>query len=211
MTKIISVPHKIQKEILKRDKYKCQKCGFIGATEDLEIHHIKMKVNEGTHSYNNSIVLCSICHYFAPTSDEEFKIYLNEKIDGTVLDTFRKSQKSISKRTKKGMIKIFKTGQLVTRAPLGYKVENKQLIPTENSYIVQEIFQEFLNTNTSLTQLAKKHSLSVNGLKKILTNYTYLGKIKFAGEIKQGIHKPLLSAELFNRVQEKMREKGWID
>jgi len=75
----------------------------------------------------------------------------------------------------------------------------------EDSYLVQELFQEFLNTKTSLTQLAKKYNLSVNGLKKVLTNQTYLGKIKFDGQIHQGNHQALISSTLFNHVQNKLK------
>ena len=103
------------------------------------------------------------------------------------------------------MLNLFNKGKLITRAPLGYKIINKELIPAENSFIVQEIYQNFLNSDTSLTQIGKKYNLSVNGLKKVLTNQTYLGKVKFAGQVAQGTHKPLLSEELFNNVQEKLK------
>ena len=53
-------------------------------------------------------------------------------------------------------------------------------------------------------KLAKKYNLSVNGLKKVLSNETYLGKIKFSGEISNGVHSPLLSEEVFNKVKEKL-------
>jgi site-specific DNA recombinase len=98
----------------------------------------------------------------------------------------------------------FQKGGLVTKAPLGYRIINKELFPAENSYIIQELFQAFLNTNTSLTQLAKKYNLSVNGLKKVLTNKTYLGKVKFGGEVMQGKHTPLISQELFDKIQNKL-------
>src|SRR3989344_4731261 len=60
----------------------------------------------------------------------------------------------------------------------------------------------------SLTQLSKKHNLSVNGLKKILKNQTYLGKIKFDGQIHIGFHQALISSTLFNHVQKKLNERG---
>lgn len=195
-----------RKKAFKRDNFTCQKCGFLGMSEDLEVHHINLKINDGKDEISNLITLCSICHHYAPDSEEEFKKYLLEKIDGSILETFRKSQRSISKRNKKGMSKQFKEGNVITRAPLGYKIENKQLIPKENSYIVQEIYQNFLNTEVSLTQLAKKYDLSVNGLKKVLTNYTYLGKVKFDGQIIQGKHQSLLSNTLFNQVQDKLKK-----
>jgi site-specific DNA recombinase len=103
------------------------------------------------------------------------------------------------------MLKKFNGGNLVTKPPLGYKVENKLLILGEHSYVVKELYQEFLDNTISLTQLSKKYSLSVNGLKKVLSNYTYLGKVKFDGQIIQGKHQPLISSTLFNQVQEKLK------
>ncbi len=210
MTLKPTISQKIKQKVLNRDRNKCQKCGFLGTSEDLKIHYIKPKQDNGNNHPDNLVTLCPICYYYAPDKENEFKQYLNEKIDGNILNTFRKAQKTIAKQTKHGMIKKFNKGQLVTRAPLGYKIENKQLIPSENSYIIQEIYQDFLNTEKSLTKLSKKYNLSVNGLKKVLTNYTYLGKIKFDGQVRDGKHQPLLSSTLFNRVQDKLKEKGFI-
>ena len=202
----VNLSEEIRKKLFERDNYSCQKCGFQDkTTEELEPHHIVLRVNCGNGEIQNLITLCSICHHYAPDSEEELKRYLAEKIDGKILETFRKSNRSISKQTKTGMLNLFNKGKLITRAPLGYKIINKELIPAENSFIVQEIYQNFLNSDTSLTQIGKKYNLSVNGLKKVLTNQTYLGKVKFAGQVAQGTHKPLLSEELFNNVQEKLK------
>jgi site-specific DNA recombinase len=102
------------------------------------------------------------------------------------------------------MIKKATGGNVMSRAPFGYKVENKQLVPALNSQEVEEIFEEFLNTTQNLTQLSKKHNFSVNGLKKILTNFTYIGKIKFNNQIHDGNHQPIISSTLFNHVQKKL-------
>ena len=99
-------------------------------------------------------------------------------------------------------------GELVSRPPFGYNLQNGKLIPAENFREVEEIFEEFLTTNISLTQLSKKHSFSVNGLKKILKNFTYIGKIKFNGQIHQGSHPPIVSSTLFNHVQNKLERLG---
>ena len=202
----VNISEEIRKKLFERDNYTCNKCGFQDKTaEELEPHHIILRVNRGSGEIQNLITLCCICHHYAPDSEEEFKRYISEKIDSKILDTFRKSNKSISKRTKTGMYNLFNKGQPVTRAPLGYKVINKEFFPSENSYKIQEIFQNFLNNDISLTQLAKKYTLSVNGLKKILKNQTYLGKIKFANKIIDGKHAPLISQELFQKTQEKLR------
>lgn len=48
----------------------------------------------------------------------------------------------------------------------------------------------------------------MNGLKKVLRNFTYIGKIKFGNQIYEGDHKPIISTTLFNHVQNKMERMG---
>jgi hypothetical protein len=198
-------PQKTKQEVLERDNFTCQKCGYKGDEKELEIHHVKLKINEGGDEKDNLTTLCSICHHYSPEND--FKKYLDEKIDGKILETFRKSQKAISKITLKGMNKRFEEGNLVTRPPLGYKVVDKKLVIDEDKkLLIQEIFQNFLNETISLNKLSKKYNLSVNGLKKVLKNFTYVGKIKFGGQVLEGKHAPLISNELFIKVQKKLEE-----
>jgi len=109
---------------------------------------------------------------------------------------------------KQGMIKKATTGGVMSRAPFGYKIENKKLVHAENKGKVEEIFEEFLNEKISLRKLAEKHKLSVNGLKKILTNFTYIGKVKFNNQIYGGTHEPIISSTLFNHVQNKLEKLG---
>lgn len=105
---------------------------------------------------------------------------------------------------KQGMVKKAIKGGVMSRAPFGYKIENKKLMPAENFREIEEIFEEFLKEKISLNKLAEKHNLSVNGLKKILTNFTYIGKIKFNNQIFEGNHEPIISSTLFNHVQNKL-------
>jgi hypothetical protein len=151
--------------------------------------------------------LCTICISFSPNNEREFKQYIEEKVDGKLLDTFRKSPSS-GERQKKGMVKKAIKGKLMSRVAFGYKLENKKLVPAENYKEIEEIFEEFLNENISLRSLAGKHHLSVNGLKKILKNFTYIGKIKFNNEIYEGKHQPIISTTLFNHVQNKLEKLG---
>jgi len=207
-----NLPTFIRNQVLKRDNFSCRKCGFRDKSLcELEIHHIKPKTFLGTDLIENLVTLCSICHHYAPDSEKEFLDFINEKIDGKVLDTFRKSSFSISKRTKFGMERKAKEGGFITKAPRGYKLLNKQLIPDEEKQKeIEEIFKDFLNSEISLTKLGKKYQMTTAGIKKLLQNTTYLGKIKFGSKITKGIHEPLLNEELFNQVQCKLKQKGWI-
>ena len=107
---------------------------------------------------------------------------------------------------KEGMIKKVSEGRHMSRAPFGYEWDFKEkvLIPAPNSDEVREIFEDFLNQDMTLSKLAKQHNLSVNGLKKILKNFIYVGKVKFDGQIHEGKHSPILSTILFNHVQDKL-------
>ena len=131
-----------------------------------------------------------------------------EKIDGGVLETFRKYFIPAGEKQKQGMIKKAIQGNLMSRAPFGYKIQDGKLIHAENSREIEEIFEEFLNKNLSLRKIAEKHKLSVNGLKKVLKNFTYIGKIKFNNQIYEGWHQPIISTTLFNHVQNKIEKLG---
>ena len=109
---------------------------------------------------------------------------------------------------KKGMILRASEGNVVSRIPFGYSMENGKLIPAENHKEIEEIFEEFLSLDSSLRKISEKHKLSVNGLKKVLRNFTYIGKVKFNNQIFPGLHEPIISSTLFNHVQNKLEKMG---
>ena len=152
----------------------------------------------------NGLIFCDVCIQFCPNDPEKIDEYIQEKIDGNALIPFRKYSKTRGQQQKKGMIKKASQGELMSRAPFGYKIENKKLVPAQNFKEIEEIFEEFLEKEMTLNKLAKKHNLSVNGLKKILSNFTYIGKIKFNNQIFKGNHSPIISSILFNKVQDKL-------
>lgn len=167
----------------------CKKCGYLDKKE--------------TKLFGST--LCKICATFAPNKIDDFQNYVAEKIDWKILDTFRKYKQSPGKKQKQGMEKMASIGRLVTRAPLGYDVINGNLIPNEDAIRVHSLFKTFLARNYSLNSIAKNFSLSVNGLKKVLTNRTYLGEIKFNGKIYKGNHSIIINPEIFYAVQRKLK------
>ena len=116
--------------------------------------------------------------------------------------------KTIKDNQKQGMMKKAIKGNLMSRAPFGYRIEDGKLLPSENFKEIGEIFGEFLAEKVSLRKISEKHKLSVNGLKKILKNFTYIGKIKFNNQIFEGKHQPIISSTLFNHVQNKLEKLG---
>ena len=115
---------------------------------------------------------------------------------------------SVKAHQKEGMIKKAVKGNPMSRAPFGYVLVDGALAPAENFSEIEEIFGEFLQKDMSLRQLSEKHGLSVNGLKKVLKNFTYIGKIKFNNQVFPGVHKPIISSTLFNHVQNKLEKLG---
>jgi integrase len=53
--------HKLQRQILERDGWRCQLCGSLSG---LEVHHIQRRSRSGADSEENLITLCSDCHAY---------------------------------------------------------------------------------------------------------------------------------------------------
>lgn len=124
-----------------------------------------------------------------------------------IMSAFAEFERNITgERTKFTMKQSAEKGKLITRAPFGYEVLNKKLIPADNFHQVERMYKEFVSSQISLTKLARVYGLSINGLKKVLSNKAYLGQVKYDGKIYQGIHKPLVSLILFNKVQDKLKQ-----
>lgn len=129
---------------------------------------------------------------------------------GKEIEIENSEDKSRGQIQKLGMIKKSAQGKHVSRVPFGYirDYPSGKLIPAQNAREIEEIFEEFLEDNIKLSSIAQKHKLSINGLKKILRNFAYVGKVKFDGQIHQGNHQPILSPILFNKVQDKLDRIG---
>jgi len=124
-----------------------------------------------------------------------------------IISAFAEFERNIiGDRTKFGMEKKAKEGGFITKAPKGYKLFNKELILDQaEAEKVRQLFNDFLNTPISLNKLAKQYNLTAAGIKKLLQNSTYTGKVKFASQESQGHHQILINQELFNKVQEKLK------
>ncbi|SHF98296.1 recombinase family protein [Ornithinibacillus halophilus] len=146
-------------------------------------------------------------------------------------------RKKILERTRSGMEKNFRKGKFNGGRVFGYDVISKELvINKEESKIVKEIFDLrakgkgykaiALYLNEIGCKTKRGNPFSINGIKAILNNAIYIGYIKWgeyknwsekrrAGktevELVEGIHKPIISMELWDKVQEvnkRYREKS---
>jgi site-specific DNA recombinase len=131
----------------------------------------------------------------------------------------------ISERTKDKVSAARKKGRWLGGVPmLGYDVDKiaKALVPNKKEVgLVREAFDIYLqkrslidtaNTLNARGHKTKRHSFeegrqaggkpfTKNDVATILNNYTYIGKVKYAGEIYDGVHKAIVSVEVFDRAQ----------
>ena len=123
-----------------------------------------------------------------------------------------------------GIRKAWKSGRWTNRAPRGYSnsrdEENKPLIipHPDHSKIVKNIFRAIANgtsTQTELMKEANKKGLKVSKsqISRLLNNPIYMGKIRIPEKedepeyFAQGIHEPLITEDLFYKVQSRLVTK----
>ena len=115
--------------------------------------------------------------------------------------------------------------------PLGYDVDDRHLVVNEpEAEIVRQVFQKYLETQNMLgvaewlnkqgihtKKWVTKHSQRTRGgepfkkntVQRMLTNPVYLGKITHYAQNKiyNGVHKPIISRELWEQVQAVIRRR----
>lgn len=125
-----------------------------------------------------------------------------------IISAFAEFERNIiGERTTFGMQRKSKEGGFVNKPPFGYKMIDKNLeFDPKNVPRVRQIFEEYVQGDSSLNKLAIKYGFSINGLKKVLSNRVYLGEVKFAGRVNKGNHQPLIEQELFDRAQFKLKQ-----
>ena len=125
---------------------------------------------------------------------------------------------NLSSEVKKGMRQMVKQGGWPHQAPIGYKNvrdgndKAKIELEKDQAMLIKEAFMLYSTGNHSIRELHKmmeKKGLKRNGkpivpayMFNILRNPFYYGKTVWQGEEFQGSHPPIISKDLFNKVQE---------
>ena len=132
--------------------------------------------------------------------------------------------RNLREEAKKGIYGRLKQGFYPFRAPIGYldqgaaKVKNPDPVMAR---LVQQTFELYATGTFSLPALAAQMherglrnwrggQVTVNGISKILTNPFYVGIMRIikTGQDFTGMHAPLVSRELFDRVQALLHGKA---
>lgn len=93
--------------------------------------------------------------------------------------------------------------------PFGYRrgarKDNKLYVDPERAEIVRDIFESYVG-DTPLWSILRRYAryLSKSRIIATLKNPAYIGLISYGGKIFPGQHEPIISKELFDRVQRKL-------
>ena len=126
---------------------------------------------------------------------------------------------NLSEEARKGMQEKAEQGVWPTVAPLGYRnitgADGKKIIEPDPEFapIISRIFERYATGRHSLKQAARMArdaglvyrksgaKVSVSTIHAILRNRLYAGWFEWNGRLYQGRHEPLVSVELWERVQ----------
>ena len=74
---------RFRKDVLKRDKKKCQMPGCTSKSQ-LQVHHIKTWANAASlrYSTDNGITLCRYCHASIKNKEKQYEKLFREIVDG---------------------------------------------------------------------------------------------------------------------------------
>lgn len=134
---------------------------------------------------------------------------------------------NLSEETKKGQIQKAESGLYPSRAPIGYintEDGGKKIIIPDPVYssVIKRIFNIYATGSISLKKLARTlqdTGLQLRGTKnihavtiqKILKNPIYCGDFTWRGKLYLGLHNPIVSRELFERVQDIMKGRHSVN
>ena len=127
---------------------------------------------------------------------------------------------NLSEEVRKGLRQKAREGYVTGKAPYGYTKKNKNdtIIDEYTAPFVRRAFQIYSAGNISLEKTCQKlldegfcyknnqPRIYRSQLEHILKNPFYYGMVCFKDEIYQGVHKPLISKELFDEVQKAFKK-----
>ncbi len=136
----------------------------------------------------------------------------------------------LSKDVKRGMLSKAEKGWRPGIAPVGYKNDKyeekgkkKILVDEEKFPMVRKLWDLMLTGNYSVSKIneiandqlglrtkyhKKEQRLSISHVYRIFTNTFYFGEYFYMGEIRKGLHKPMVTSDEYDRVQKLLGNKG---
>ena len=127
---------------------------------------------------------------------------------------------NLSENVRRGIRQKLRRGEWPCKAPLGYFMDSakKLQVDRKTGKYIKQVFEiaatgsfSFVNLQNFLFdhKVLSKHGskIKIDTLKRLLTDPIYYGTMRIKGEFYQGVHKPLISKKLFDKVQEVLNHK----
>ncbi len=129
---------------------------------------------------------------------------------------------SLAENTKRGLLQKAKRGEYPSLAPIGYINDPRTklvAVDPDRSKVVREVFERYSEGNMRLEDagaLFAKLGVRSGGGKVfprskvafILSNPFYCGLFRYSKELYEGKHQPIVSKELFDKVQAVIYDRG---
>ncbi len=122
---------------------------------------------------------------------------------------------NLSENVKRAMRQKAKSGQFPGRAPVGYLNDPRTrtvVLDPARSHLVRKVFELFATGQWSIRELratstklgllsSSERPLSLSEMHRFLRNPFYYGLFRYAGELYEGRHEPLIAKSVFDRAQ----------
>ena len=132
---------------------------------------------------------------------------------------------SLAENTKRGLRQKVRLGHCPSKAPIGYinDVRTKTIVPDhKRAPIIRKAFELYAVGDKRLEDIADffaAHHVTTRTGKRIsktrasfiLSNPFYVGLFKYAGELHEGKHEPIITKPLFDEAQSVLKKRGQPD
>src|SRR3989338_7638056 len=129
---------------------------------------------------------------------------------------------SLSENTKRGLRQKVRRGEYPSLAPVGYLNGSRVktvVVNKKRASLIRKVFELYAQNNSRLEDISNflaQHGIVSKGGKRfhrdrisfILSNPFYYGHFRYAGEIHEGKHQPVVSKKIFDKVQEVLKQRG---
>src|SRR3989344_5023225 len=129
---------------------------------------------------------------------------------------------SLAENTKRALRQKVKRGEYPSLAPIGYindKRVKSVVVDKKRAPIIRKAFELYAQDNSRLEDISNflaQQDITSRGNKNlkrdrisfILSNPFYVGLFRYAGEIHEGKHQPVVSKKIFDQVQEILKQRG---
>ncbi len=129
---------------------------------------------------------------------------------------------SLSENVRRGLRQKVRRGEYPGPAPIGYINDPRTktvIVDRKKAKVIKQTFELYAQNNSCLEDianfLAQKGILRRSGkiwhkdrAKYLLSNPFYYGHFRYAKEVYEGKHEPIIAKKLFDRVQEVLKQRG---